>query len=143
MALCTWLSSALVRHFPATPARQAAALRLEAARNERVSAQVAMRWEPEPADTVAGPIEVRVEAEAPAPWRVRVRRVGFVPVRHHNTNMPVDELDGPIDSLRWEVRRQRGRQYPGDAAFASLTRRGGPTSESACRCRAEAHEAAA
>jgi hypothetical protein len=94
MPFHSWVTSSLVRHFPATPAGAATSLRLDAARNERVSAQVAMRREPEPADAVGGPLEVRVEAEAPAPWRVRIRRVGFVPVRHHNTNMPVDELDG-------------------------------------------------
>jgi hypothetical protein len=94
MSLRTWVTSSLVRHFPATPARMAGSLRLDAARHERLSAQVAMRWEPEPGDTVAGPVEVRVEAEAPASWQVRVRRVGYVPLRHHNTDIPVDELDG-------------------------------------------------
>ena len=27
-------------------------------------------------------------------WSVRVRRVGYVPVRHHNTDTPAEELDG-------------------------------------------------
>ena len=38
-------------------------------------------------------IPVRVAAEGPDGWSVRVRRVGYVPVRHHNT--PIDaDTDG-------------------------------------------------
>jgi hypothetical protein len=33
---------------------------------------------------------VRVEAEGPQGWSVRIRRVGYVPVRHHNTPNDVD-----------------------------------------------------
>jgi hypothetical protein len=77
MSLHTWLSSSLVRHYPATPARRNATLRLDAARNERLSAQVALRWEPDGRR-----------------WPGWAYGDGF---------MVYPGPDGPIDSLRWEV----------------------------------------
>jgi hypothetical protein len=85
----TWLAPSLVRHFPATPPPKAPLRSLAAARNEQFSFQVALRG-----DTAT---PVRVEANGPAGWMIRVRRVGFVPVQHHNTPIPADPLD--VDGL--------------------------------------------
>jgi len=84
----SWTSTSLVRHFPSTPARPARDLRLEAARNERSSFQVALRQED------GEPQEVVVEVAAPRGIRARLRRVGYVPVRHFNTPVLPDETDG-------------------------------------------------
>lgn len=85
MHLKTWLSSSLVRHFPSTPAPRSALRSLEAARNEQFSFQLGLRSD---AHT-----PVTVEAKGPAGWTVRVRRVGFVPVTHHNTPILTDPQD--------------------------------------------------
>lgn len=89
MNVSTWLAGSLERQFPrGTPGRRRA-LHLQAARGERASFQVGLRLE--------GPDEVApatLEASAPAGVQVQVRRVGYVPVRHHNTNTPADHLDG-------------------------------------------------
>ena len=89
MTFRSWLSTSHVRHFPATVPGRVRTLRIDAARNERFDFQLALRG------GAAGPQEVVVEARAPRGWRVRVRRVGYVPMRHHNTGTPPDELDGP------------------------------------------------
>jgi len=84
MTLISWLSSSLVRHYPATPAQPAHPLMLEGARNAQLSFQVAMRR-----DEGQRPLHVSVAVDGPDDWMLRIRRVGYVPVRHHNT--PVDE----------------------------------------------------
>ena len=93
MTIHSWLGSSLIRHYPATPARAATPLTLDMATNEQFSAQVAMRFEPEGTDRITQSVDVRVEVEAPRCWQVRVRRVGFVPVRHHSTDIPIEETD--------------------------------------------------
>ena len=87
MALYSWLASSLVRHYPLTPAQPARAMCLDAALNERMSFQVAMRLEDEEGQ------RVRVEVAGPEGWALRVRRVGYVPVRHANTLIELDGLD--------------------------------------------------
>ena len=81
----------MVRHFPLTPAQRATPLHIEAALNERFSFQVAMRMDHGEAQTV------RVEAVAPEGWTVRVRRVGYVPLAHHNR--PLEPDVGDVDGL--------------------------------------------
>jgi len=88
MTIRSWTATSLVRHYPSTPARRAGDLRLEAALNERTSFQVALRQEGDE------PQWVCVEIQAPKGIRVRLRRVGYVPVRHHNTPILPDETDG-------------------------------------------------
>lgn len=83
MTLHTWLTTSLVRNYPSTQPSQPKPLTLHGALNEQLSFQVALRLD----DDVRR--SVRVAVEGPAGWSVRVRRVGYVPVRHHNT--PVDE----------------------------------------------------
>jgi hypothetical protein len=66
--------------------------RLDAALNEQISFQVAMRLEGEPRQ------QVSVEVLGPDNWSIRARRVGFVPVRHLNPPiMAGDEMDTDID----------------------------------------------
>jgi len=82
-----WLSSCLVRHYPGSPARKQETLTLEGARGEQVAFQVAFR-------TGDRALKVSVAADAPEALPVEVRRVGYVPVPHYNTQTPFDELDG-------------------------------------------------
>ncbi|MHB1296690.1 MAG: DUF4091 domain-containing protein [Anaerolineae bacterium] len=89
MTLQTWLTSAFVRNFPHAPAPQTSPLALHGARNERLAFQVALRMENEPLQ------RVQVAVTAPEGWQVRVRRVGLVPVRHHNT--PVESCDADVE----------------------------------------------
>ena len=69
MSFHSWLATSFVRHYPQTPAQPNAPLTLDAAFNEHVSFQVAMRLED------AERHLVRVTAEGPTGWSVRVRRV--------------------------------------------------------------------
>jgi hypothetical protein len=97
MALHTWLTTSYLRHFPLRASalqvadRRPKPLRIEAALNEQFSFQVVLRAEDQAAETV------RVAVEAPAGWQVRTRRVGFVPVRHHNPPLETSRAD--IDGL--------------------------------------------
>ena len=81
-----WLASSLVRHYPASRPTAKSSLRLEAARGEQVSFQVAFRTE-------ADVREVKASAQANG-LNVQVRRVGYVPMPHFNVETPLDELDG-------------------------------------------------
>jgi len=88
MSGTVWLASSLRRQFPLGRARGGRSLRLLAARGEQVSFQACVRVRG------AGPVEVSARATAPEGLSVRIRRVGCVPVPHHNTMTPADELDG-------------------------------------------------
>lgn len=90
MALRSWLSSSLVRWYPSSRPARAGELAVEAARNEWFSFQLATRQTGR-GDT---PVQVAVEAQGPKGWRVRTRRVGYVPMRHRNTGTPDDETAG-------------------------------------------------
>ena len=85
MKLDCILTPSTVRHFPnaALPAKRLATI--DAALNERFSFQLALR-----ADEA---VNVKVGLEGPDGWELRVRRVGFVPVAHHNTPVLADPLD--------------------------------------------------
>lgn len=79
------LTASTVRHYPnqslpAVPLRM-----IEAALNERFSFQVAVRS--------AVSMNVAVAATGPEGWSLRVRRVGYVPMAHHNTPVLSDPLD--------------------------------------------------
>lgn len=90
MHLNSWLSSSYVRHFPNTPSQRPGALALDAALNEQFSFQLALRLDWGEAQ------RVHIEARAPEGWNVRVRRVGYTPVLHHNT--PISSL-ADVDGL--------------------------------------------
>ncbi len=87
MRLHAWIHHNLVRHYPATPPQEVAPFVIDVARNERCSLQVGVRMEGDERQTV------RLEASGPAGWEVRVRRVGYVPMPHHNT-----PVLGPADT---------------------------------------------
>ena len=82
----TWLTSSLVRNFPLGAPRGRKAHVLYAARGERVSFQVCVL------NGKDRPCEVSVDARSVLP--LTVRRVGCVPVPHHNTGVPEPEMDG-------------------------------------------------
>jgi hypothetical protein len=89
----SWLSSSLVRHFPHDPAGKNRPWSYDAARNERVSFQVALRSQ-EDDWRATRPLEVSCSVRAPEGWSARVRRVGHVPVAHRNTATEQAEIDG-------------------------------------------------
>lgn len=90
MKLHAWLASSLTRHYPATPPGATLRMSMEVARNERFHAQVAVH------QTGCDMARVTLQAAPPPGWKVRIRRVGYVPLPHFNTPvMPSDEdLDG-------------------------------------------------
>jgi hypothetical protein len=88
MAIRSWITSSLLRHFPSTPAGSGRPLQLDVARTERASFQVAMRQES------GEPQTVHVEVETPTGITARVRRVGYVPMLHHNTPLIPEDVDG-------------------------------------------------
>lgn len=82
-----WLASSLQRQFPLGPVGNKQTLQLLAARGERVSFQACLRIDG------TKPIEVDADADS-LELPVTVRRVDCVPVPHHNTDTPPEELDG-------------------------------------------------
>lgn len=88
MALQVWATPFWMRQYPDTlPPREEKPLALHLARGERASVQLAVRLEGDQ------PQQVRLRAYGPEGWRVRVRRVGYVPVRHHNLPVSTDPLE--------------------------------------------------
>lgn len=81
------LTPTTVRNFPNVDLPATKLASIDAALNERFSFQAALRT-----DVPHGGV-VKVSAAAPDGWTVRVRRVGFVPVQHHNTPVLADPLD--------------------------------------------------
>lgn len=84
----TWLSSSLVRWFPRSQPQSRRILHLQAARGQRVSFQACILLQsPDIAD-------VAISIPAPVNLKTEIRRVGYVPMLHHNTMTPDAELDG-------------------------------------------------
>lgn len=83
-----WLETSLRRVYPTSPPGAAAALEMLAARGERISFQACFR------NLETNSAVVRCEVAAPDGWTGRVRRVGFVPMRHLDTYTPREELEG-------------------------------------------------
>ena len=84
-----WLASSLTRYYPASPAEARDGLLLEAARGEKLSFQVVFRTDFSEATTT-----VAASVSAPPGLALQVRRVGYVPLPHFNTDTPLAELDG-------------------------------------------------
>jgi hypothetical protein len=84
-----WLTSSLVRHYPASKPARTNRLALEAARGERISFQAAFRT-----GLLERPIEVSLSAHAPKGISLQIRKVGLVPLPHFNTETEASELDG-------------------------------------------------
>ena len=85
MHLSCLLVPSTLRLFPNDPLPANGLSSLDAALNERVSFQLGLR-----ADEAT---RVRVSLEGPEGWSLRVRRVGYVPVPHHNTPVLPDPQD--------------------------------------------------
>jgi hypothetical protein len=87
MTIC-WLQDALAKIYPIgnTPGRRA--LELTAARNERLAFQAGV-FNPDRKRV----LQVKVQADAPRNVVLRIRRIGFIPLPHHNTAVPDAELD--------------------------------------------------
>lgn len=91
MTFKSWLATSSVRFYPNSPVETRKRLRLDAALNERVSFQVLLRH-----DGLA-PRQFTVTATGPDGWDIRVRRVGYIPVRHLNTHpapIPPEDIEG-------------------------------------------------
>jgi hypothetical protein len=89
MKINCWLSTSLQRWFPRSEPVTRGRLSLSALRGEQVSLQVCVR-----VDGTESATPVSVALAGGEALSVRLRRVGCVPVPHHNTATPVDELDG-------------------------------------------------
>lgn len=87
MTLQCWLAM-LERYYPRDDRRAGAVPALDLALNEQGSFQVVMR------DPDVERMPVTVSVSGPEGWTVRLRRVGYVPVRH--LNMPV--LGDPLET---------------------------------------------
>lgn len=83
-----WLETSLHRVFPASPAGVRAELSLASARNQKISFQAVIRNESTSA------IDVDCKVTATEGMVTLVRRVGYVPLPHHTTNVPAEEQDG-------------------------------------------------
>jgi len=83
-----WLETSLHRVFPASPAGTRTELPLASARNQKVSFQAVIRNESTSA------IDVDCNVTAPEGVQLLARRVGYVPLPHHTTNVPPEEQDG-------------------------------------------------
>lgn len=88
MSVLSWLVPNTSRVFPQSSApRRALPMTLDGALNERMSFQVAIRRDD------PSPAKVCLEVEGPGNWSIRLRRVGYVPLPHHNTPIIHDPLD--------------------------------------------------
>ena len=87
MPLYSWIAPSIVRHYPSTPVQRTALPPIDVALNERASFQVVVRMEGKEAQ------RVRVEAEVPEAWALRIRRVGYVPIMHRNPPVDLDAAD--------------------------------------------------
>jgi Domain of unknown function (DUF4091) len=82
-----WLASSLRRFYPASPAEPDSLTGLTAARGERVSFQAVFRNH-----ETARPISARVDG--PDFLEMRIRRVGYVPMPHRNTDTSAQFAEG-------------------------------------------------
>ncbi|HZQ55336.1 MAG TPA: DUF4091 domain-containing protein [Bryobacteraceae bacterium] len=83
-----WLQSSLQRVFPNSVPGGETECRLLSARNQRVSFQACVRNQTEQR------LNVNCEASGPPGISIQVRRVGYVPLPHHTTEVPESDLDG-------------------------------------------------
>lgn len=88
MTYSSWIDTSLVRYFPTSPARTLRPPTLHVARGESIAFQVVLRHRAD------GPATYRVDTTTLKGIAARVRRIGYVPVPHHTTETPAEELDG-------------------------------------------------
>lgn len=79
------ITTSFVRLFPNSPLPDKALAIMDGALNERMSFQLALRTN--------DPVKIKVGAVENPDFTIRVRRVGLVPVLHHNTPVLSDPLD--------------------------------------------------
>lgn len=82
-----WLETSLKRVFPNSPEGSAEPLKMLCTRNERISFQACVR------NLRIGSVPVKAAVDAGG-WETRIRRVGYVPMPHLNTDSPKEETDG-------------------------------------------------
>src|SRR5205823_2817494 len=82
-----WLADSLRRFYPRSPVEVRDDVALRALRGERVSFQMVCR-------TAGAPAKIEARVEGPDAIGVRVRRIGYVPMPHLNTETPDDEVEG-------------------------------------------------
>lgn len=83
-----WLQNALSRVFSSAPVSTAGRIDLIAARGENISFQACAK------NTASEEAGVTVSIDGTDELQIRIRRVGYVPVAHHNTSTGESELDG-------------------------------------------------
>ena len=83
-----WTETSLNRVFPNSEAGSAETLELTSARNAQLSFQICFR------NLRDCCVRVRASLDAPAGWNAKIRRVGFVLMDQHSTDVPPDEMDG-------------------------------------------------
>jgi len=94
MLLSSWIESSSVRNFVNTPARRVKSFNLKTALNEKFSFQTVLRM------TGEWKKFFKIDVKGPDGWSIRVRRVGYVPVLHHNHpflepgKITAEDLDG-------------------------------------------------
>ena len=86
MTINSWLEHSLRRIYPQSDIGRCQKAVFSAARGERVSFQVGIRNEGDL------PLPVCVNTMGLIP--VQIRRIGYVPVPHHNTETPKEEIEG-------------------------------------------------
>lgn len=90
----TWISSSLERIYPGTRSAESLCPVMTVARNERFSFQVVFRHGGEADKALAEPQPIALRVAESAGWSVRIRRVGYVPVRHRNWMAVEHDSDG-------------------------------------------------
>jgi hypothetical protein len=83
-----WLETSLKRVFPNTSRSSKTELQLLSARNQRVSFQACVRNE------TTKRVKVECAVSGGSDLKIETRRVGYVPLPHHTTDVPESELDG-------------------------------------------------
>ena len=83
-----WVATSLQRIFPASPAAEQNDIQMPSARNATVSFQVAVRNES------SKKLRVICDVDGAPDLNVRVRRVGYVPLPHRNTDIDLKVADG-------------------------------------------------
>ena len=93
MALKCWISDANRRFFPQSTAIHKKTLSGDYALNEHFSFQVLLR------EDDGRTSNIKLYTEADDGWIIRIRRIGYVPVRHANTPVMQDPEEGDYGSV--------------------------------------------
>jgi hypothetical protein len=83
-----WLETSLKRIFPGTQPASRSELPLLSGRNQRISFQACVRNE------TTKRLKVECRVSGPSGLKIETRRVGYVPMPHHTTDVPESDIDG-------------------------------------------------